>query len=388
MKRLFLLLITSALVLCFVGCSNIPAGTSVPPQTTSSTSTIIPSTSITIGNFKFDRDSCVSAEAVGDHAFLITLEETGVYATLYASDISTLNEKEASVFLKALHESEVDADSYRSEGTITAISFAGFDLTHEYYMTIDDGNRITYHIDCTFTDSWYAYSFCLIAPSSVKDLGNAGYLYGQFLSTGSYIGKTSRFDLVQADTSVGDPNTTEPSVTQPATTPSTTPPPTTIPTVTNPPATQPITTEPQISVGMKNALKTANGYLKFMPFSYGGLIDQLEYEGYTNAEATYAADNCGADWNTQALKSAESYLDFSAFSYSGLIDQLEYEQFTAAQAIYAADNCGADWNEQAAKCAATYLDIMAFSRSGLIEQLEFDGFTHEQAVYGVEANGL
>lgn len=141
------------------------------------------------------------------------------------------------------------------------------------------------------------------------------------------------------------------------------------------------------TMGERNALKSAQSYLDYSAFSYEGLIEQLEFEGYSNDEATYAADNCGADWNEQALKSAKSYLEYSAFSYTGLIEQLEFEGFTANQATYGADNCGADWNEQAAKSAESYLEYSSFSRDGLIEQLEFEGFTHEQAVYGAEANG-
>ncbi len=88
-----------------------------------------------------------------------------------------------------------------------------------------------------------------------------------------------------------------------------------------------------------------------------------------------------------ALKKADQYLDVVPLSYSGLISQLEYEGYSTDEATYAADNCGADWNEQAAKKAAIYLELMSFSREGLIEQLKFDGFTYEQAVYGVESNG-
>ena len=142
-----------------------------------------------------------------------------------------------------------------------------------------------------------------------------------------------------------------------------------------------------MTTGQKNALRSAQSYLEFSAFSYEGLIDQLEFEEYTTEEATFAADNCGADWNEQALKSALSYLDFSAFSYEGLISQLGYEQFTHEQAVYGADNCGADWNEQAAKCAESYLEYSSFSREGLIDQLLFEGFTQEQAEYGASANG-
>ena len=74
-----------------------------------------------------------------------------------------------------------------------------------------------------------------------------------------------------------------------------------------------------------------------MPFSYSGLVEQLEYEGYSPAEAAYAADNCGADWYEQAVKSAKQYLEVMSFSRSGLIDQLEYEGFTYDQAAYGVD---------------------------------------------------
>lgn len=139
-----------------------------------------------------------------------------------------------------------------------------------------------------------------------------------------------------------------------------------------------------LSADKTNALRSAKGYLAVMPFSYQGLVEQLEYEQYSHNDAVYAADNCGADWNEQAKKSAKSYLITSVFSESGLIEQLEYENFTHDQAVYGVNNCGADWNEQAAKTAKSYLDVMSFSKDELIEQLEFDGFTHDQAVYGVE----
>ena len=102
----------------------------------------------------------------------------------------------------------------------------------------------------------------------------------------------------------------------------------------------PSTTTSSATKGEQNALRKAKDYLNVMSFSYSGLIDQLEYEGYTTEEATYGADNCGADWNEQAALKAESYLDIMAFSRSGLIDQLEYEGFTSAQAEYGVNAVG------------------------------------------------
>lgn len=50
------------------------------------------------------------------------------------------------------------------------------------------------------------------------------------------------------------------------------------------------------SSGQRNALAKADAYLEMSGFSYSGLVEQLEYEGFSTADATYAADNCGADW--------------------------------------------------------------------------------------------
>lgn len=88
-----------------------------------------------------------------------------------------------------------------------------------------------------------------------------------------------------------------------------------------------------------------------------------------------------------ALRSAREYLSFSAFSYTGLIHQLEYEGYSTEEATYAADNCNANWNEQAAKSAKEYLDMSSFSRQELINQLIYEGYTQEQAEYGVTRNG-
>ena len=134
--------------------------------------------------------------------------------------------------------------------------------------------------------------------------------------------------------------------------------------------------------GERNALEKAKQYLSYTAFSYSGLVEQLEYEGYTHSQAVYGADNCGADWNEQSLKKAEQYLSYTAFSYSGLVEQLEYEGFTNSEAAYGAKHCNADWKEQAYKKARQYMEYSSFSLSELIDQLEYEGFTYEEASYG------
>jgi hypothetical protein len=87
-----------------------------------------------------------------------------------------------------------------------------------------------------------------------------------------------------------------------------------------------------------------------------------------------------------AIAKAESYLNTSAFSKKGLIEQLVYNKFSQADATFAVEHIeasgGVDWNEQAVKKARSYLSTSSFSLQGLIEQLEYNGFTPSQAQYG------
>lgn len=93
-------------------------------------------------------------------------------------------------------------------------------------------------------------------------------------------------------------------------------------------------------IGNENALKKAKDYISYDAFSQSGLIKQLEFEGFSNSEAQYGADNCGADWNEQAKKKAKDYMDYDSFSKQGLIDQLVFEGFTQEQAEAGAASVG------------------------------------------------
>lgn len=89
-----------------------------------------------------------------------------------------------------------------------------------------------------------------------------------------------------------------------------------------------------------------------------------------------------------ARAKGEEYLSISAYSRKGLVEQLEFEGFSKKDAQYGAAAQNANWKEQAALKAQEYLDISAYSRQGLIDQLKFEGFTKKQAEYGVDQTGL
>jgi hypothetical protein len=59
--------------------------------------------------------------------------------------------------------------------------------------------------------------------------------------------------------------------------------------------------------GQENARRSAESYLEVQAFSRSGLIEQLQYEGFSKKDATYGADAVGANWKEQAARSAKSY---------------------------------------------------------------------------------
>jgi hypothetical protein len=95
--------------------------------------------------------------------------------------------------------------------------------------------------------------------------------------------------------------------------------------------------------GQENALQAGQNYVDTMPFSKAGLIQQLSSpagDGYSKADATFAANNVDADWKAEAVEAAENYMDTMPMSKDQLIQQLSSsagDKFTKAEATYAAN---------------------------------------------------
>lgn len=136
------------------------------------------------------------------------------------------------------------------------------------------------------------------------------------------------------------------------------------------------------------ALESALSYLGTNAFSRQGLIEQLEFEGFSASEAEYAVDNCGADWYKEAALAAIMYMDsVGGFSAESLQEQLEYDGFTSSEAEYGVQNCGLDTSSSVLESAKLYIQMGGFSRQSLIEQLEYEGFSYDDAVYGADNCG-
>ncbi len=101
-----------------------------------------------------------------------------------------------------------------------------------------------------------------------------------------------------------------------------------------------VTAADATSTNRTQAVRAAKTYLKVMPFSLKGLVEQLKYSGFSTSDATYGASHAGANWMVQAVRAAKAYLKVMPFSFSGMVEQLEYSKFTHAQAVHGARACG------------------------------------------------
>ena len=115
------------------------------------------------------------------------------------------------------------------------------------------------------------------------------------------------------------------------------------------PAPRPAAAEPstgRLTAAQRNAVRSANAYLRISGFSRQGLIDQLSSDfgdGYSVGDATVAVNSLSVDWNRQAARSADLYLSMAGFSCQGLIEQLSSDfgdKYTMEQATYGATQAG------------------------------------------------
>ena len=138
-----------------------------------------------------------------------------------------------------------------------------------------------------------------------------------------------------------------------------------------------------VKAGAKCSKVGAKAKVKALEFTCVKSGKKLKWKKVKNVSVEKETVN-----QVNARRAAANYLSISPFSRSGLIEQLEFEGFNNADATYGVDTQKANWKEQAAKSAKNYLKLTSFSRSGLIQQLEFEGFTLEEATFGVDSTGL
>jgi hypothetical protein len=144
---------------------------------------------------------------------------------------------------------------------------------------------------------------------------------------------------------------------------------------------------------MDQARQTAEVYKSISTYSGPKMASQLEFDGFTPDEAAYGADAAGlndeAASRENALSTAKAYVEHSYFSKQKMIEQLSgFDGYSQDDAIYAADNCGADWMKSAVETARTDLEYSEFTWDEMVEELQNEGFTQEEAEYAADEVGL
>ncbi|MCD8317042.1 MAG: Ltp family lipoprotein, partial [Eggerthellaceae bacterium] len=75
------------------------------------------------------------------------------------------------------------------------------------------------------------------------------------------------------------------------------------------------------------------------------VADAESAEVYDNANENTDLDYEAATNEAEALEKAKDYMGESDMTYQELVEQLEHDGYTEEEATYAADNVGAEWDE-------------------------------------------
>ena len=133
------------------------------------------------------------------------------------------------------------------------------------------------------------------------------------------------------------------------------------------------------------ALNYALQYSKYSGLSYNAIVNQLKNDGFSDEDAIYAADNCGADWNNNAIKLAQRFVEYEPYSKLVLLETLQAEGFSLEQAKYGVDNSGIDFVQQAKNSALIYLKVENYDKDTIVDRLvNGEGFTQEEANKGAD----
>lgn len=173
-----------------------PAQTATGSSENASTTVSISGNTVTAGNLKMHIPSGYTAEQVNDNAVMLGSPDGKCGISIFAADISDLDEAAAMAYIPMQRESFYADDAVQSEiETIGPYEVGGFDVNMEVYSEIYTDLSMYSVLATTFTDSWYGYTILLkTAETSTEDYATA---YGQMVLTATYTGAVPRFDFVQ-----------------------------------------------------------------------------------------------------------------------------------------------------------------------------------------------
>lgn len=190
MKRLFLLLITSALMLCFVGCSDSPV-----KSWTLSTSSSAPVATKTypIGNlaFKLPEDTDVSVKSSSNaslYSFPVVSGQSSLLVNV--TNVSSLSIARLDGFV-ILMQKTLTGDYDKIGSSDINMDIAGFPASGEVFYVQEGGKLYNYNV-MSFTDTYYVYTFIYMTPADVSDSVACALAYGDLIGNLEYTGPSPR----------------------------------------------------------------------------------------------------------------------------------------------------------------------------------------------------
>lgn len=141
---------------------------------------------LSIGNLEFNLTDGMQVEEFEGGAYLVTLLEKKAYVEIFTTDVSELGDFTSS-FATIQHNYHTEDRGEVSNETETTIQIAGFSAAGETYNNSNANGIILYHVDTSFTDTWYAYTFLFYCNGQDSNWEDYTILYQELLDTAEYI---------------------------------------------------------------------------------------------------------------------------------------------------------------------------------------------------------
>lgn len=213
--------IVLALALLLTACGSAPAAsttptttapaettvpvetTTAPPETTAPPVVSTPQTvceigrsTVTAGNLVLPIPEGYTAQMVNENTILLMSPDGNCGISIFAADISELDEASAMLYIPMQQESFYADDGVQSEiETFGPYTVGGFDVNWDIYTEILTDLSMYSVLSTTFTDSWFGYTILLkTMETNCEDYATA---YGIMLLKATYTGPAPRFDFVQ-----------------------------------------------------------------------------------------------------------------------------------------------------------------------------------------------
>lgn len=150
----------------------------------------------TVGNYTMTVPDGYSAEKSND-LFCLSSENSDGFISIFAVDISPLDEAHVHSYIASQSEAFVDEEATRYNEKIQEVTFGQLSVYLDLYAEESPDGLATIKTNGSFTDSWYGYTVAIQCSAESDKISEDFNAFAAFCASAEYVGEEPRFDFIQ-----------------------------------------------------------------------------------------------------------------------------------------------------------------------------------------------